>query len=167
VDALSKKSAGLLIFREVSGRIEVMLVHPGGPFWENKDDGSWSIPKGELEEGEDPQTAARRELEEETGFAPGEEMISLEPIRQPSGKIVFAWAMKGNFDPARLKSNTFAMEWPPKSGQKVDFPEIDRAGWFTFDAARRKIMEGQVGFLDQLQVKLENSPGAPAADSTF
>ena len=150
---VSKNSAGIVVFREVSGRLEVLLVHPGGPFWAKQDDGSWSIPKGEFDEGEDPLTAARREVTEETGFTAAGELIPLEELRQPGGKIVYAWAMKGDFDPARLKSNTFSMEWPPKSGRQQEFPEIDRAGWFTMESARRKIVNGQAGFLDRAGVQ--------------
>jgi predicted NUDIX family NTP pyrophosphohydrolase len=159
-----KKSAGILFFREVSGRLEVLLVHPGGPFWAKKDDGSWSIPKGEFDEGEDPLTAARREVAEETGLTADGELIPLGQLRQPSGKIVYAWAMKGDFDPARLKSNTFSMEWPPKSGRQQEFPEIDRAAWFTVESARRKILKGQAGFLDRLQEKLAGSCEAHIGD---
>lgn len=147
---MSKKSAGILPFRDVSGEVEVFLVHPGGPFWAKKNDGSWSIPKGELTDDEDPLAAARREFEEETGFAAEGEVIPLKPLKQPSGKTVYAWAMRGDFDPAALKSNTFSMEWPPKSGRLQEFPEIDRAVWFTVDSARRKILRGQAGFLDEL-----------------
>ncbi len=158
---MSKKSAGLLLFRDASGYFEVLLVHPGGPFWAKKDDGAWSIPKGEFEEDEDPFDAAKREFEEETGIAPSGDVIPLEPLRQPSGKLVYAWAMKGDFDPAVLKSNTFSMEWPPKSGRQQEFPEIDRAAWLSIEAARRKILKGQAPFLLQLREKLANSPEAP------
>jgi predicted NUDIX family NTP pyrophosphohydrolase len=151
---MSKKSAGILFFREVSGRLEVLLTHPGGPFWVKKDHGSWSIPKGEVEEGEDPLTAARREVAEETGLTATGEPIPLGQLRQPSGKIVHAWAMRGDFDPAKLKSSTVSIEWPPKSGRQQEFPEIDRAAWFTVESARRKILKGQVGFLDRLQQEL-------------
>jgi len=148
---ISKKSAGLLLFREALGHLEVLLVHPGGPFWARKDEGSWSIPKGELEENEDPLKAAMREFEEETGFAVADSPIPLEPLRQPSGKVVYAWAIKGDLDPARLKSNTFFMEWPPRSGRQQEFPEIDRAEWFTIELAMQKILKGQAAFLAQLQ----------------
>jgi predicted NUDIX family NTP pyrophosphohydrolase len=151
---MPKKSAGLLLFREVSGHLEVLLVHPGGPFWVKKDDGVWSIPKGEFENNEDPLEAAKREFEEETGFTPDGEMIPLEPLRQPSGKLVYAWAMKCDVDPAAARSNMFSMEWPPKSGQYQEFPEIDRAAWFSIEAAGRKISKGQAAFLVQLQAKL-------------
>ena len=151
---MSKKSAGLMLFREVSGRLEVLLVHPGGPFWAKKDEGAWSIPKGEFEDNEDPLAAAKRELAEETGFTPEGEMIPLEPLRQPSGKLVYAWAVKRDLDPAGLKSNTFSMEWPPKSGRCQEFPEIDRAAWFAIEEANNKILKGQAAFLVQLQEKL-------------
>ena len=151
---MSKKSAGLLLFRDVSGHLEVLLVHPGGPFWANKDEGVWSIPKGEFEDNEAPLEAAKREFEEETGLTPDGEMIPLEPLRQPSGKLVYAWAMKRDVGPAAVKSNTFSLEWPPKSGQYQEFPEIDRAAWFTVDEAGRKISKGQAAFLVQLQEKL-------------
>ena len=148
------KSAGILLFREVSGHIEVLLVHPGGPFWAKKDEGVWSIPKGEFDDDEDPLSAAKREFEEETGFIPDGEMIPLEPLRQPSGKLVYAWVIKGDLNPVELKSNTFSMEWPPKSGKFRDFPEVDRAAWLTIAEAFKKILKGQAGFLVQLQEKL-------------
>jgi predicted NUDIX family NTP pyrophosphohydrolase len=151
---MSKKSAGLLLFREVSGHLEVLLVHPGGPLWAKKDEGTWSIPKGEFEDNEDPLAAAKREFEEETGFTVDGEMISLEHLRQPSGKLVYAWAIRGDVDPSQLKSDTFSMEWPPKSGRYQEFPEVDRAAWFAIDEATRKILKGQAAFLDQLQEKL-------------
>jgi predicted NUDIX family NTP pyrophosphohydrolase len=155
--AAMKKSSGLLLYREVSGPLEVLLVHPGGPFWAKKDEGAWSIPKGELEADEDPLSAAKREFTEETGFTPEGETIRLEPIRQASGKLVYAWALEADFDPAGLKSNNFSLEWPPKSGRHQEFPEVDRAAWFTLDEARQKISKGQVGFLDQLRDKLKRS----------
>jgi len=151
---MSKKSAGLLLFREVSGCLEVLLVHPGGPFWAKKDEGAWSIPKGEFEDDEDPLAAAKREFEEETGFTADGQMIPLEPVHQPSGKLVHAWALKRDLDPAGLKSNTFTMEWPLKSGRYQEFPEIDRAAWFRIEEASHKILRGQAAFLDQLQEKL-------------
>ena len=158
---MSKRSAGLLVFREVSGPLEVLLVHPGGPSWEKKDEGAWSIPKGEFEGNEDPLAAAEREFEEETGFAPTGEVIPLEPLRQPSGKLVHAWAMKGNFDPADLRSNTFTMEWPPKSERHQEFPEADRAAWLSIETASHKILKGQAAFLVQLQEKLGGPRQAP------
>jgi len=142
---MPKLSAGLLLYRESPGGLEVLLVHPGGPFWAKKDDGAWSIPKGHIEEGENPLAAARREFEEETGCAPPDgPVLPLDPLRQPGGKIVHAWAQRGEFDPASLRSGTFTIG----SGA---FPEIDRAGWFPLEAARRKILQGQAGFLDQLE----------------
>ena len=153
---MPKKSAGLLLFREISGHLEVLLVHPGGPFWATKDEGAWSIPKGEIENDEDPLVAAKREFAEETGLKlPDIQVIPLEPLRQPSGKIVYAWAVKHDFDPTGFKSNTFSMEWPPKSGRYRDFPEIDRAEWFSINEARHKILKGQAPFLDQLLQKLK------------
>jgi len=148
------KSAGILPFREVSGRLEVLLVHPGGPLWAGKDEGAWSIPKGEFGDDEEPLVAAKREFEEETGFTPDAEMIPLQTLRQRSGKLIYAWAMKCDVDPAELRSNTFSLEWPPKSGQYQEFPEVDRAAWFTVDEADRKISKGQAAFLVQLQEKL-------------
>jgi len=145
-----KRTAGLLLFRERAGRLEVLLVHPGGPFWAKKDDGAWSIPKGEFEEGEEPLAAAKREFEEETGTKREGEAIPLEPLRQAGGKWVHAFAMKADFDPATLRSNTFRMEWPPKSGRQQDFPEVDRAAWFSIDVARRKILKSQAALVGQL-----------------
>lgn len=159
---MSKKSAGLLLFREVSGRLDVLLVHPGGPFWAKKDKGAWSIPKGEFEDNEDPLEAAKREFEEETGFTPPDhEMIPLEPLRQPSRKLVYAWATKCDLDPAGFKSNTFSMEWPPKSGRQQEFPEIDRAAWFAIEEASHKILKGQIAFLIQLKEKIGGSSRDP------
>jgi predicted NUDIX family NTP pyrophosphohydrolase len=151
---MSKQSAGLLLFREVSGHLEVLLVHPGGPLWARKEEGAWSIPKGEFEDNEDPLAAAKREFEEETGFTADGEIISLEPVRQPSGKLVYAWAIKRDLDPCQLKSNTFSLEWPPKSGRYQELPEIDRAAWFAIEEASRRILKGQAAFLVQLQAKL-------------
>jgi predicted NUDIX family NTP pyrophosphohydrolase len=150
---MAKTSAGLLMFRERSGRLEVLLVHPGGPFWKNKDEGAWSIPKGEVADTEDPLSAARREFEEETGFPAEGEAIALSPLKQAGGKVVHAWAVRGDLDPERIRSNSFSLEWPPKSGRTQDFPEVDRAGWFPLDLARRKLLQGQVDFLDQLQAR--------------
>jgi predicted NUDIX family NTP pyrophosphohydrolase len=143
-------SAGLLLFRRTAAEVEVLLVHPGGPFWARKDDGAWSIPKGEFTEGEEPLAAAMRECEEELGFPCTGDFIPLLPLRQPGGKLVFAWAVRSDFDPAGLRSNTFSLEWPPKSGRRQEFPEVDRAAWFALDSARRKILKGQAPFLDQL-----------------
>jgi predicted NUDIX family NTP pyrophosphohydrolase len=129
----------------------VLLAHPGGPFWQKKDLGAWTLPKGEIGEGEDPLEAARREFTEETGFVPDGPFVALAPLRQPSGKTVFAWAAEGDGDVSRLRSNTFSMEWPPRSGQLAEFPEIDRAEWFPLAEARQKILKAQAGFLDQLE----------------
>lgn len=152
--AAGKKSAGLLLFRRGSESLEVFLVHPGGPFWSRKDEGAWSIPKGEVEEGEDPLAAARREVEEETGFAVHGPALLLQPLRQSGGKIVHAWAVEAEVDPALLVSNAFSIEWPPKSGRRQEFPEVDRGDWFPLAAARGKILQGQAGFLDQLPALL-------------
>ena len=148
---MSKKSAGLLLYRKKDQGLEVLLVHPGGPFWAKKDDAAWSIPKGEFADGEDPLAAAKREFEEETGVQPSGEFVPLKPLKQPGGKLVFAWTVRSDFDPSKLKSNTFSMEWPPISGRQQEFPEVDRAAWFGLEAARRKILKGQAAFLDQLE----------------
>jgi predicted NUDIX family NTP pyrophosphohydrolase len=145
-----KRSAGLLPFRETEAELEVLLVHPGGPFWTRKDNGVWSIPKGGLLDGEDPLTAARREFEEELGAPPSGHFIPLQPLKQPSGKLLYAWALRSGFDPSSLKSNLFSMEWPPKSGRQQEYPEVDRAAWFAVETARLKILKGQAPFLDQL-----------------
>jgi predicted NUDIX family NTP pyrophosphohydrolase len=155
---MPKQSAGLLLFRENEGRLEVLLVHPGGPYWAKKDGGVWSIPKGELDGSEDALAAAKREFEEETGARADGDAIPLEPLRQPSGKIVHAWAMRGELDPASIRSNTFAMEWPPKSGKLRDFPEVDRAAWLSLPEAEKKILKGQRPLLDQLRRKLGDPP---------
>jgi predicted NUDIX family NTP pyrophosphohydrolase len=153
---MPQRSAGILMYRRQGDAVEVLLVHPGGPFWKNKDEGAWSIPKG-LYEGEDALAAARREFEEETGAAPAGEFIPLGEFKQSSAKIVSVWAVKGEFDVTKLTSNTFALEWPPKSGKINDFLEIDRAAWFSPDEARRKILQGQRGILDALIA----TPGTP------
>lgn len=142
------------MYRRRAGEIEVLLVHPGGPFWANKDDGAWSIPKGEYVDGEDPEAAARREFFEELGFEPGGELIALGSVKQSGGKIVSAWAFAGDCDPADVRSNTFTMEWPPKSGVMAVFPEVDRAAWWAVDEARRKIVSGQIPLLDTLMVNV-------------
>ena len=147
-------SAGILPFRDLDGRLEVLLVHPGGPFWAKKDDGAWSVAKGLLEDGDaDPLAAAKRELAEETGFtAPGGPYRALGEVRQRSGKRVLVWAVEApDLDPAALVSNTFEMEWPPRSGKTRAFPEVDRAAWFDLETARRKILGAQRPFLDRVE----------------
>ena len=134
--------------------MEVFLVHPGGPFWAKKDDGAWSVPKGEFEDGEDPLEAAKREFEEETSFAATGEFEPLEPVRQPSGKTVYVWIARGDYDAAAARSNLFSIELPRGSGKMRQFPEVDRAGWFSLDEARRKILKGQVALLDQFERKV-------------
>ncbi len=149
---MAKLSAGLLVYRVKEKNVEVFLVHPGGPFWVKKDDGAWSVPKGEYTAQEDPLEAAKREFKEETGFdPPAGKMMELKPIKQPSGKIVSVWAVEDDFEATKIKSNLFSMEWPPKSGRQQEFPEVDRAGWFSLDEAKGKILKGQAGFLEQLQ----------------
>jgi len=147
---MSLCSAGILLYRFTDSRLEVMLVHPGGPYWVRKDDGAWTIPKGLCEVGEKPLDAARREFREETGFEVDGRLVELGELKQPSGKIVHAWAVEQDVDPARLVSNTFSLEWPPKSGLTSQFPEVDRGQWFGIEGARRKILRGQTGFLDRL-----------------
>jgi len=147
---VARKSAGLLLFRRTPSGVEVLLVHPGGPLWAKKDEGAWSIPKGEIDANEEPLAAARREFEEELGSPVSGEFIALAPIRQASGKVVHAWAVEGDFDPATFTSAMFSMEWPPRSGRQQEFPEVDRAEWFSLDDARRKINKAQIELLDQL-----------------
>lgn len=149
---MPKLSAGLLLFRRVGGEVEVLLVHPGGPYWARKDDGAWSLPKGEYGVGEDPLGVALREFEEELGVdAPSAEaVVPLGETRQAGGKLVTAWALEADVDVSDVRSNTFEMEWPPRSGRTSEFPEIDRAGWFGLEEARRKLLRGQVAFLDRL-----------------
>ena len=148
---MKRRSAGLLMYRHRESILEVLLIHPGGPYWTRKDAGAWSIPKGELDEDEDPFVTAKREFLEETGFAPGETFLELQPIRQIAGKKVFAWAFEGDCDPALMVSNTFEIEWPPRSGKLQTFPEADRAAWFGPAAARKKIIASQIPFLDELE----------------
>lgn len=144
-----KNSAGLLLYRRRSD-LEIFLVHPGGPFWTKKDAGAWSLPKGEIGEGEDPFQAAKREFTEETGFSVDGEFHELDPVRQSGGKIVHAWAIEGDYDPSQIRSNLFSLEWPPKSGRTQQFPEIDRAAWFKIAEARQRILASQLKFIDQL-----------------
>jgi predicted NUDIX family NTP pyrophosphohydrolase len=152
--AVAKTSAGLLMYRFTGGSLEVLLVHPGGPFWRRKDAGAWFVPKGELENDEQPLAAARREFLEETGIEPGGPFTALGETRKKSGKRVIVWAIEGDWDPSQLKSNTFRMEWPPKSGQEQDFPEIDRAEFLPIERARQKIHEAESVFLDRLLDRL-------------
>jgi len=148
-----KRSAGLLLYRTVNGLLEVFLVHPGGPFYVKKDLGSWSIPKGEFDI-EEPLTAARREFKEETGFDIAGDFVELEPIKQKGGKFVYAWAVEADVDPGDLTSNTFTLEWPPKTGKTTEYPEADRGEWFTIGVAREKILPSQAPLLDDLLRKV-------------
>jgi len=148
-------SAGILLYRIRAGTLEVFLVHPGGPYWQKKDAGVWSIPKGELEEGADALATAQREFLEETGSKVTGEFVPLLPLKQPSGKLVHAWAANGDVDASSIASNTFRMEWPPRSGRQQEFPEIDRGAWFTIPAAREKMLSSQRGFLDQLEQQID------------
>jgi len=147
---MPKQSAGLLMYRYADGGVEVFLVHPGGPFWAKKDDGAWSIPKGEFSESEDPLQAAKREFEEETGQAAHGAFEPLKAVKQPSGKVIHAWSVKGNFDAAAIRSNKFSMEWPSRSGKVREFPEVDRGAWFSLTVARQKILPGQLALLTEL-----------------
>lgn len=148
---MKKQSAGILLYRLTKHGPQVLLVHPGGPFWAKKDLGAWSIPKGEFEAGEPPLTAARREFHEETGFTlPPGEPLSLGTAKLSSGKLIHAWALLGDANAPALKSNMFRMEWPPKSGVELEFPEVDKAAWYTFDEAKVKINKGQVPFIEAL-----------------
>jgi predicted NUDIX family NTP pyrophosphohydrolase len=159
---MAKLSAGLLLYRMVEGAPQMLLVHPGGPYWASKDEGTWSLPKGEYEPGEDPLEVALREFREELGVDPPDalEPASLGEVRQPGGKRVSAWALPGDLDVATVRSNTFAMEWPRGSGRTRDFPEVDRAGWFDLEAARRKLLRGQLPFLERLAELLTGGPTA-------
>jgi len=153
----TKHSAGILLFRRNGGEAEFLLVHPGGPFWARKDAGAWTIPKGQIEAEEEPRACAIRELEEELGPAPEldpEQLIELGSIKQKAGKVVDAWAAEADFDPANLASNTFSMEWPPRSGNEQEFPEVDRAEWFDLAAARKKILPAQAELLERLLERL-------------
>jgi predicted NUDIX family NTP pyrophosphohydrolase len=147
----SKQSAGILLYRWNSGSLEVFLVHPGGPFWKNKDAGSWTIPKGEFENDEPALDAAIREFREETGFTLKGHFQPLSPIRQKGGKRVFAWALAGDLDPAAIASNTFEIEWPRGSGIQKTFPEVDKGGWFSLMAARQIINPAQIALLEELE----------------
>jgi predicted NUDIX family NTP pyrophosphohydrolase len=146
-----KRSAGILLYRLIKNEIEVFLVHPGGPYWANKDKGAWSLPKGEFEEGEDPLETAKREFAEETGSKITGEFCRLLPLKQPGGKIVHVWAVEGDLDAATVKSNLFTLEWPPHSGARQQFTEVDKGKWFKLHTAKEKLLPGQRPFLDQLQ----------------
>jgi len=155
-----KHSAGILLYRHASDAPEFLLVHPGGPFWAKRDEGAWSIPKGQIEDGEEARGCAIRELGEELGPVPEinpDALIELGSIRQRGGKVVEAWAIEGEFDPGALDSNTFSIEWPPRSGREREFPEVDRAGWFGLAAAREKMIPAQAEFLDRLLEHLRGS----------
>ena len=154
----SKLSAGLMMYRRRNCEVEVFLVHPGGPFWARKDEGSWSLPKGEYASNEDPLDAAKREFSEETGFPVDGPFLALGEVTQSGGKHVTAWALEKDLDAASIKSNTFSMEWPPKSGKVKEFPEVDRAAWFSLPDARAKILKGQLPFLDRLAGELGLPP---------
>jgi predicted NUDIX family NTP pyrophosphohydrolase len=151
IEEMSRQSAGLLMYRVSAGEIEVFLVHPGGPFWANKDAGVWTVPKGEYEDDEDPLTAAQREFKEETSFDASGDFLELGSIRQKGGKTVVAWAFEGDCDPSQLKSNTCEIEWPRRSGKRLEIPEVDRGRWFSLNAARTYIREKQVPLLEALR----------------
>jgi predicted NUDIX family NTP pyrophosphohydrolase len=150
---VARRSAGILLHRVRDGVPEVLLVHPGGPFWAKKDGGAWSIPKGEYEEGEDPRACALREFEEELGtpLPPGVELAELGTVKQSAGKVITAFGAAGDLDPDAIRSNTFTVEWPPRSGRMQEFPEVDRAGWFGLEQAREKLNPAQVELLDRLE----------------
>jgi len=156
VGKVARKSAGILLHRSSRGGApEFLLVHPGGPYWARRDEGAWSIPKGEYEDGEDPRACALREFEEETGTAlAADDLIDLGDVRQKSGKVVTAWAARGDLDADAISSNTFTTEWPPRSGRTAEFPEVDRAGWFDADGARVKLVAAQAAFVDRLLERL-------------
>ncbi|MCW3108402.1 MAG: hypothetical protein JWQ09_2908 [Segetibacter sp.] len=157
---MQKLSAGILVYDiNTKGKLQVLLVHPGGPFWKDKDEGAWSIPKGEYTAGEDALLAAKREFKEETGIElPAGDFIPLEAVEIKSGKVISAWAIKAALDIAFIQSNEFEMEWPPRSGKKQFFPEVDKAGWFSIEDAKIKINNGQVAFLEQLVTVINNLP---------
>ena len=154
---MAKRSAGLLLYRATERGIEVFLAHPGGPFWAKKDAGAWTIPKGEVDAGEEPLAAAIREFAEETGTTPAGEFRALPPVRQAGGKAVLAWAIAGDLDAAAIRSNSFEMEWPPRSGKRRTFPEIDHAQWFALDEARTRINPAQAALLDALAEMLREN----------
>jgi len=154
---MPKQSAGILLFRIRNKSLEVFLVHMGGPFWAKKDEGAWSIPKGEFTNEEEPLNAAIREFTEETGFTIDGDFIKLQPLKQSGGKIIYSWAVEGDCDPSEVKSNMFEMEWPPRSGQKKLFPEADRAAWFSPEAANTKIIKSQQSLIAELELLLKKT----------
>lgn len=155
---MAKKSAGLLMYRTQDSHLEVLLVHSGGPYWANRRWQAWTVPKGEIAPGEDTFEAAKREFWEETGLAPSGNFLPLRPVRQAGGKLVFAWAFEGNFNPTSLHSNTFELEWPPSSGVLREFPEVDQAAWFPLEEAKQRIIKAQSQFLDELVLVLGQVP---------
>jgi predicted NUDIX family NTP pyrophosphohydrolase len=157
----NRRSAGLIMYRYRDSKLEVLLVHPGGPYWSKKDDRSWSIPKGEYLDDEDPLIAAKREFKEETGYDAKGKFLLLTPRKQPSGKLISAWGFEGDCDASSIRSNTFTMEWPPRSGKQSEFPEVDRAEWFPINLAKKKIIKGHIGFIDELCeiLKYDSSQG--------
>jgi predicted NUDIX family NTP pyrophosphohydrolase len=150
----ARRSAGILMYRRGAAGLEVLLVHPGGPFWKNRDLGAWTIPKGEHDDSEEALDAARREFAEETGFTASGDFVPLAPVRQKAGKLVRAWALEGDCDADAVRSNAFSMEWPPRSGRMAEFPEVDRAAWFPTEEARRRILPAQVPLIDELEARL-------------
>lgn len=158
---MAQTSAGILLYRLLPSGRQVLLVHPGGPFWAKRDEAAWSVPKGLCEPGEDPEHAARREFQEETGAEISAALTSLGAFRQPGGKTILVWAAEGDFEPATLKSNLFTMEWPPRSGRIAEFPEVDRADWFGLEEARRKLHKGQLPILDALRAHLRETRQEP------
>jgi predicted NUDIX family NTP pyrophosphohydrolase len=163
---MGKLSAGILMYRLGDDMLEVLLVHPGGPYWRKKDLGAWSIPKGEIEEGGDAAATARREFFEETGVSVEGELTPLTPQKQKGGKIVYAWAVEGDLDAANIRSNTFELEWPPKSGRRQSFPEVDKAEWFPIHVATQKINKGQTGLIRELMEKLNIEEEVTSGDRT-
>jgi predicted NUDIX family NTP pyrophosphohydrolase len=153
--AMANQSAGILLYRRKSNRIELLLVHPGGPFWQKKDNGAWTIPKGEFMDNEEALEAAKREFQEETGVALSGNFIELTPVKQKAGKLIYAWALEGDVDTSNILSNFFKIEWPPKSGRFKEFPEVDKAEWFGEEQAKEKINPAQVRLVDELLQKLE------------
>jgi predicted NUDIX family NTP pyrophosphohydrolase len=162
---MRKYSVGILLFRFKDKRLEVLLVHPGGPFWAKKDKGVWSIPKGLLGENENPLDGAKREFKEETGFEVEGEFIDLGELKQPGGKIIHAWALEKDLDATKIVSNKFTLEWPRNSGRIQEYPEVDKAGWFDIEQAKKKIIKGQLGFIDKLIEILNCAPGKKYSDT--